>query len=57
MPVKFDESGTCLVSGCSPSILKSILGKENFNPELVMNETIYNERYNAVGNIVKEHIG
>lgn len=57
MPVKFDEYGTCLVSGCSPSILKSILGKENFNPELVMNETIKNERYDVIGNIVREHIG
>jgi hypothetical protein len=56
MPVKFDENGTCLVSGCSPSILKSILGKEEYNPISVMNETILSERYDPVGDIVKDYL-
>jgi hypothetical protein len=56
MPVKYDEDGTCLVSGCSPSILKSILGQEEFNPVSIMNETILNERYDAVGNVVREYL-
>lgn len=55
MPVKFDENGTCLVSGCSPSVLKAILAQEDYNPESIMNETIMNERYDVVGNVVKEY--
>ena len=57
MPVKYDEDGTCLISGCSPSVLKSILGQEEFNPVSIMNETILNERYDVVGNAVKEYLG
>jgi hypothetical protein len=56
MPVKFDENGTCLVSGCSPSVLKAILGKEEYNPISVMNETILSERYDPVGDIVKDYL-
>ena len=47
-PVKFNESGTALVSGFSPSILKSILGGKNFNPESIMFDTINNDRYNLI---------
>ena len=47
VPVKFDKSGTALVSGYSPSLLKSILkgGYEDFTPMNVMLETIMNDRY------------
>ena len=47
-PVKFDKSGTALVSGFSPSIVKAILAgdMEDFTPEAIMNKTIMNERYN-----------
>jgi hypothetical protein len=46
-PVKFDESGTALVSGFSPSIVKPLLSGnlEKFTPESVMLETIMQDRY------------
>jgi hypothetical protein len=46
-PVKFDKSGTALVSGFSPSIVKAVLAgdMEEFTPEAIMNKTIMNERY------------
>jgi hypothetical protein len=47
-PVSFDSRGTCMVSGFSTSILKSILSNnmEEYTPENVMLETLNNERYN-----------
>jgi hypothetical protein len=47
-PVRFDQNGTALVSGFSPSIMKSILSAENFTPRDIMLETISSERYQAV---------
>ena len=47
-PVTVDDVGTCLVSGCSPSILKSVLSQEIFTPIDVMLETINSPRYDAV---------
>ena len=46
-PVKFDKSGTALVSGFSPSIVKAVLAgdMEEFTPEAIMMKTIMNERY------------
>jgi len=44
-PVKFDTSGTALVSGFSPALLKSITKVEEFTPEAVMLETIMSPRY------------
>lgn len=45
-PVKSTKNGTALVSGFSPSILKSILGSiEDFTPEAIMLKAIMNERY------------
>lgn len=48
VPVKFDESGVALISGFSPSILKSVLNCDitNVSPESIMLETIMNSRYN-----------
>ena len=48
VPVKFDESGTALISGFSPSILKSILSGNNITPVDIMNETINSERYKNI---------
>lgn len=45
-PVKFDKRGVALVSGFSPSIMKSVLGCDSLTPESVMLKTILNERYN-----------
>jgi hypothetical protein len=47
-PIKFDERGTCLVSGCSPSILKSLLSGKIVTPEQVMLDTINVKRYDPV---------
>ncbi len=46
-PVKFDQQGTCLVSGFSPAILKGILAAEvsQITPEKIMLDTISNPRY------------
>jgi hypothetical protein len=48
VPVKMNENGVALVSGFSPSILKSILSSdiEQFTPEAMMLKTIMSERYN-----------
>jgi hypothetical protein len=47
-PIRFDQNGTCLVSGCSPSILKSLLSGDITTPEQVMLDTINVARYDAV---------
>ena len=48
VPVRFDEQGTALVSGFSPTIMKSILSADNFTPESIMQMTIESERYNNI---------
>lgn len=45
IPVRESDKGVALVSGFSPSILKSILGAGEFTPESIMLETIMNSRY------------
>lgn len=47
-PIKFDEKGTCLVSGCSPSILTSLLSGNIISAEQVMLDTINVNRYEPV---------
>jgi hypothetical protein len=47
-PMRFDESGTCLVSGCSPAILTSLLAGKIISPEQVMFNAINVERYQTV---------
>ena len=51
VPMTVNDTGTCLVSGCSPSILKSILGDKILTPVDVMNETIYADRYARIGEV------
>lgn len=48
MPVQFDESGTAIISGCSPSILKSVLDGSVLNPREVMLKTVMSERYEPI---------
>lgn len=43
-PVRFDQSGVALVSGASPSVVKSVLGGE-VDPVKVMLKTIMVDRY------------
>ena len=47
-PVRYDESGTALISGLSPSIVKSVLGGKEMTPVSIMNETINSERYSII---------
>ncbi|CAB4162986.1 vWFA domain containing protein [uncultured Caudovirales phage] len=48
VPVKHNEQGVALVSGFSPSIVKSVLSTDmdQFTPDGIMMKTIMNERYN-----------
>jgi len=48
IPVKFDEKGTALISGFSPSIMTSLLSGD-INPMKIMMNTINKERYNILG--------
>jgi hypothetical protein len=50
VPVKFDQSGVALVSGFSPTIVKSILASDldNMTPEAIMLKTIMDHRYDLV---------
>lgn len=47
VPVKFNKNGVALVSGFSPTIVKSVLAAdlEDFTPEAIMRKTIMSERY------------
>jgi len=47
-PVTFKESGTALVSGLSPSILKGVLKGNITNPFEVMKDTISDEVYDRI---------
>jgi|NOAtaT_7_FD_contig_81_550226_length_3522_multi_3_in_0_out_0_3 hypothetical protein len=51
VPMTKDDAGTALVSGCSPSILKSILNARFLTPIDLMNDCIYNERYAPIGEV------
>ena len=46
-PVKFDKSGTALVSGFSPALATSVLSGnlEDFTPEAIMLQTVMKARY------------
>jgi hypothetical protein len=47
VPVKYDESGVALVSGFSPSIMKSLLGG-NLTPIKMMMNVLGSERYSRI---------
>jgi len=48
VPTRFDEMGTALVSGFSPSIMKSILSCQDMTPYNMMMETIGSTRYESI---------
>jgi hypothetical protein len=48
IPVAFDKTGTALISGFSPSILKSVVKGEITSPQGIMDETIMSSRYEAI---------
>ncbi len=45
-PTKYSEEGVAMVSGFSPSLMKSILASKDFTPYDVMVETLMKPRYN-----------
>lgn len=47
-PVRFDETGTALISGFSPSIMTSILGDGKINPYSIMLDIINKKRYEGI---------
>jgi hypothetical protein len=47
-PVRFDQNGTALISGFSPSLMKSILSGKSVTPFSMMMETIMNDRYDLI---------
>jgi hypothetical protein len=47
-PVRFDTQGTCLVSGCSPTILTSLLSGKIVDAQQVMMDTLNKPRYNSI---------
>jgi hypothetical protein len=47
-PVKFDDKGVCLVSGCSPSILKTAISGKVVTPYKLMLEVLGAERYEPI---------
>ena len=47
-PVRFNEEGTALVSGFSPSILKNLLAGKDMTPESIMLDVVNSERYAPV---------
>lgn len=48
VPVKANTPNTALVSGFSPSIIRSVLGGDELSPLAVMLKTINAERYNVI---------
>ena len=48
VPSRFDEMGTALVSGFSPSIMKNILSCEELTPYKMMMEIIGSTRYESI---------
>jgi hypothetical protein len=48
VPVRFDANKTALVSGFSPSIMKSILAGKEFTPRGIMLETVMATRYSNI---------
>lgn len=49
IPVRFDQSGTALVSGFSPAIMTSLISGEIQSPGQIMLSVINAERYNNIG--------
>ncbi len=48
IPVRKDEVGTALVSGLTPTIFQTVLNGSIENPEQLMRDTLYQEKYDFV---------
>jgi hypothetical protein len=55
-PVTIHDTGTCLVSGCSPSILKTVLATKTISPMKIMNDSLYCPRYDPVGKVLRSPV-
>lgn len=53
-PVTTDDNGTCLISGMSPSIIKSIINTDKIDSEQIMMETINDNRYKQIRELLKQ---
>ena len=51
-PVTTDKNGTCLISGASPSILKSIIKTKELNSYSILRETLDDKRYQQIRDIL-----
>lgn len=51
VPIQAHDTGTALVSGCSPSILKAVLTDKVITPVDVMRDAVYTDRYDLVGKL------
>jgi len=47
-PVTTDDNGTCIISGFSPAIIKSLLTNDKLSSVSIMNTNIHSERYNPI---------
>jgi hypothetical protein len=53
VPMTVHDTGTCLVSGCSPSVLKAVLQGDIISPLDIMRQAVYTERYDLVADALK----
>ena len=53
VPMTIHDTGTCLVSGCSPSILSAVLSGEVISPIDILKQAVYTERYDLIAEALK----
>ncbi len=53
VPMTVHDTGTCLVSGCSPSVLKAVLQGDIISPLDIMRQAVYTERYDLISDALK----
>lgn len=53
-PVTFHQNGTAMISGFSPTIMKSVLSNnlESYTPKSIMMETLNGERYKVIDTLI-----
>ena len=52
-PVSVTDDGTCLISGTSPAILKSILKSKIFSSYDIMRTELDSDRYKEIKNFIQ----
>ena len=48
VPVRYNQTGTALISGFSPAIVASVLAADAIDPTSIMNQTVNSERYAVI---------